>query len=191
MRYTDPFDKVLNEIIEYWEEEGETFERICKAIFDISEYTSHIEIAETADCSRNSVKKHLDRLAEFRLVDKHPGTELACYRRNSAYIEWRVLQHIIDEYPIGEIIERVEELEARQKEMIERVEDLEAPDEGITDETGDIPSIRPTPNVKLNESVSTWLEAANELETIKLRIRLYELAYQTLKNDGHLVSGAF
>lgn len=191
MRYTDPFDEVLNEIIDYWSAEGETFERICKAIFDISEYTSHIEIAETAGCSRNSVKKHLDRLAELGLVDKHPGTELACYRRNSAYIEWRVLQHIIDKYPVEEIIERVAELETRQEEMSKRVEELEAPHEGTSDETGDIPSIRPTPNVKLNKSVSTWLEAANELETIKLRIRLYKLAYETQKNDGHLISREF
>lgn len=174
MRYTDPFEEVLNEILDYWGAEGETFERICKVIFDISEYTSHIEIAETADCSHNSVKKHLDRLTELRVVEKDPRTELARYRRNSAYIEWRALRHIINEYPMDEIIERVEALEVRQ--------------ENLVDKTGEIPSIVPAADVKMHESVGSRMEAANEIELIKRRIRLYELARQAIENDGHLVS---
>ena len=177
MRYSDPFDEVLNEIISYWEAEGETFERICKVVFDISESTSHIEIAEKADCSPNSVKKHLDRLAELGVVKKHPRTQLARYHRNSAYIEWRVLRHIIDEYPMDEIIERVEALEARQEELVGN--------------DGVIPSIVPATDVKLHESVGSRMKAADELELIKRRIRLYELARQARQNDGHLVSREF
>lgn len=177
MRYTNPFEEVLNEILDYWGAEGETFERICKAIFEISEYTSHIEIAESADCSPNSVKKHLDRLAELRVVEKDPRTELARYRRNSAYIEWRALRYIIDEYPMEEIIERVEALEARQEDLI--------------DTSGELPSIVPAADVKMHESVGERMDAANELELIKRRIRLYELARQALENEGHLISRKF
>lgn len=177
MRYTDPFDEVLNEIIGYWAAEGERFEHICKVIFDISESTSHMEIAEKADCSPNSVKKHLDRLAELGVVEKNPRTELARYHRNSAYIEWRALRHIIDEYSMEEIIGRVEALEARQEELIGN--------------TGEIPSIVPAGDVKLHESVGPRMEAANELELIKRRIRLYELARQAQENGGHLVSREF
>lgn len=177
MKYTDPFDDVLNEMIDYWEAEGETFEKICKVIFDISEYTSNMEIADRADCSPNAVKKHLDRLNELRVVEKDSRTEMARYRRNSTYLEWRVLRHIIDEYPMEKIIGRVEALEARQ--------------EYLTGRTDDISSIVPAADIKLNESVGSQMEAANELERIKRRIRLYELARQAIENDGHLVSREF
>ena len=174
MRYTDPFEEVVNESINYWKSEGETFERICKVIFSISEYTIHTEIAEAADCSPNSVKKHLDRLTELRLVEKASGTKVARYRLNSSYIEWRALRYIIDEYSMEEIIERVEALEARQDSLV--------------DKTGEIPTIVPAADVKMHESVGSRMEAANELELIKRRIRLYELARQAIENDGHLVS---
>jgi len=177
MRYSDPFEEVLDEITGYWEAEGETFERICKVIFDISESTSHIDIAEKANCSPNSVKKHLDRLAELGVVNKNPRSMGARYHRNSAYIEWRVLRYIIDEYTMEEIIDRVEALESRQEDLIGN--------------TGEIPSIVPAGDVKLHESVGPRMEAANELELIKRRLRLYELARQARQNDGHLVSREF
>lgn len=177
MRYTDPYEQVLNDILDYWAAEGETFERICKVIFEISESTSHIEIAERADCSPNSVKKHLDRLTELGVVKKHPQTELARYQRNSAYIEWRALRHVINEYSMDEIIERVEALETRQEELV--------------DNTGEIPSIVPAEDVKMHESVGAQMKGANEMELIKRRIRLYELARQAKENDGHLVSREF
>ncbi len=177
MRYTNPFDEVLNELIEYWDPQGETFERICRTIFDVSEYTSYLEIAEEADCAGNSVKKHLDRLAMLGVVDKDPRTDLARYRRNSAYIEWRVLRYIVEEYPMEEIIERVEALESRQEDLM--------------GQTGAVPSIVQATDVKQHESVGPQMKAANELEAIKRRIRLYELARQTLENNEHLISGGF
>lgn len=99
---------------------------------------------------------------------------MASYRRNSAYIEWRALRYIVNEYPMDERIGRVEALEARQ--------------EKITGKTGKIPDIVPAADVMLHESVGPRMEAANELELNKRRIRFYELARQAKENDGHLVS---
>jgi len=72
--------------------------------------------------------------------------------------------------------------------MIKRVEALRRCQENLIGQSGVIPSVVSTSDVKMNESVGSRMLAANELEKIKRRIRPYELARQVLQNDGHLVS---
>jgi len=177
MRYSDPFEEVLEEIQDTWGGEDDAFGRVCSTLFDTEEYTHRSEISELADCALATGTKHLNRLVELGVAQKYPSDSYASYRRNPLYIEWRVLRHIIDEYPMDEIIERVEALEARQ--------DVLVGNDGV------IPSIVPAADVKLNESVGSQMEAADELELIKRRIRLYELVRQARQNDGHLVSREF
>jgi 3-hydroxymyristoyl/3-hydroxydecanoyl-(acyl carrier protein) dehydratase len=114
----------------------------------------------------------LARLVRLRIIEKEPKAPY--YRRNEAYLEWRVLLHIVEEYSMDEIIERVEALESRQEDLVGN--------------TGEIPTVVPASDVKMHERVGPRMEAANELERVKRRIRLYELARQVLQNDGHLVS---
>lgn len=173
MRHTDPFEEVLENILHFWRSEEDVLGRVCAAALDTTEYTHHTEISERADCSSNTAKKHLSRLAQLRIIEKAPETPR--YRRNQSYLEWRVLLHIVEEYSMDEILERVEALESRQETLV--------------DSTGEIPSIIPASDVKMHEQVGPRMEAANELEQVKRRIRLYELARQVLQNDGRLVSG--
>jgi hypothetical protein len=173
MRHTDPFEEVLEKILDFWSSEEDVFGRVCAAALDTTEYTHHTEISERADCSSNTTKKHLTRLVQFRIIEKAPRTPR--YRRNESYLEWRVLAHIVEEYSIDEIIERVEALESRQETLV--------------GSTGEVPSVVSASDVKSHEKVGPQMGAANELERIKRRIRLYELARQVSQSDGHLVSG--
>lgn len=172
MRYTDPFEEVLKDMLEFWNSEEDVLGRVCATALDTKDYTHHTEISERADCSSNATKKHLARLAELRLIEKAPNTTR--YRRNESYVEWRVLCHIVEEYSMEEIVERVDALESRAETLVGN--------------TGIVPSIVPASDVKLHESVGEQMEAANELEGVRRRIRLYELARQVWQNDNHLVS---
>ena len=174
MSKATPFEEVLNEIQDFWNSEEDVFGRICSTIFETTRYTSYTLISEEADCSPNSAKKHLDRLAELGLVERQIKNTTTCYRLNTTYIEWRVLIYIVEKYSLDEIIERVKALEARQEEL--------------SDQNRDVPSIAHASDVQANESIGSRMQAANSLESINRRIRLYELARQVLQNDGHLVS---
>jgi len=172
MRYSDPFEEVLEKILDFWSSEEDVFGRVCAAALDREEYTHYSKISESADTSPNATKKHLARLTQFRIIEKAPKTPR--YRRNESYLEWRVLLHIVEEYSMNEIVERVDALESRQEDLV--------------DSTGEVPTVVPASDVKVHERVGPQMEAANEIERIRRRVRLYELARQTLQNDGHLVS---
>ena len=174
MQYSDPFEEALEQLQEFWDGENDAFGHVCSVLLETAEYTHQSEISESADCALMTGAKYLNRLTELGVAEKYPSESWASYRRNPLYIEWRALRHIIDEYPMEEIIERVEALEARKEELIGN--------------SGEVPSIVSAGDVKLHESVGTRMDGANELELIKRRIRLYELARQARQNDGHLVS---
>jgi len=174
MEYADPFEEVVEEIQAFWRDEEESFSRVCQTIFNMTDFAHYTELAEMADCSPNTAKKHLERLAEIGPVERFSAPKSAQYRRNEVYIEWRVLRYIVEEYPLDEIVERVEALEKRQDEL--------------RGSTGQVPRVVSSSNLKSAESVGEGMQAANELENVRRRIRLYELARQMIQNEGHLLS---
>jgi len=74
MRFTSPFEEVLEEIQDFWNTENDVFGRVCSSIFEIEGYNSYTIISEMADCSPNSSKKHLNRLTELGLVERKMNT---------------------------------------------------------------------------------------------------------------------
>jgi len=115
MNDPEPPNDVVDELREEWNEE--TFDRVMSTILGTSEYTWHREIAEIANCSENSAKKHLDRLVDMGLVQRKPNPNIALYRRNDAYFEWRAVDQAAEQLSAEEIAERVEQLENRREDF--------------------------------------------------------------------------
>lgn len=172
MRHADPYEEVLEEIHNFWSSQDDVFGRICEFVFKTDGYRGQTYISEKSECSVNAASKHLSRLAQLGLVERNKAPSSIQYRRNEQYLEWRVLYHIVENYSMEEIIERVAALEDRQ--------------ESLVDQDGVVPRIASTSDVTLHENVASGMEAANELEYVRRRIRLYEIARQVLQNDGHL-----
>ncbi len=165
----------LEETRQHWKEENDTFGRVYYAILGVSEFTHYPQIAEVADCSPNSAKKHLDRLVEMGLVNRQPNRGLACYRRNDAYFEWRDASRIADELTTDEITERVDSLESRKAEYEARFND-------------DNPAAVSAFEQSDHETTHKRLQSLAEWQSLNRDLQLYELAFRIAANDGHLLN---
>ncbi|ELZ28972.1 hypothetical protein C474_13759 [Halogeometricum pallidum JCM 14848] len=99
-----------------WQKGTDTFGRVYDVVLGITSSTAYTEIAELADCSPNSAKKHLNRLAEMGIVRAEGDSRPATYKRNEGYLEWQDASRIAAELSVEEIIDRVEALEAQRAE---------------------------------------------------------------------------
>ncbi|WP_318568784.1 DUF7342 family protein [Salinigranum marinum] len=84
-------------------------ERVYRTALELNTPTRVVEVAERADCSKNSARRHLRRLADIgvlRRVTENPET----FERNESYFEWRRLNRLSelddDEYRnrLGELL---------------------------------------------------------------------------------------
>ncbi|WP_121820064.1 DUF7342 family protein [Halostella salina] len=157
-----------------WQTGTDTFGRVYDVVLGITSPTAYTEIAELADCSPNSAKKHLDRLAEMGIARADRDTRPATYERNEGYLEWQDASRIATELSTESIIDRVEALEAQRTEYEAEF--------GTTDPTavnvfehGD------------HETIHERMTAVSEWQGVIRDIRLYELARQLSQNDGHLI----
>lgn len=82
-----PEEGAIETARQQWKERTDTFGRVYYAIIGIREFTRFPLIADSANCSPNSAKKHLERLVDMGLVERCPNTKTARYRRNEAYFE--------------------------------------------------------------------------------------------------------
>jgi predicted transcriptional regulator len=84
-------------------------ERVYRTALELYTPTRVVEIAERADCSKNSARRHLRRLADIGVLTRvtdNPET----FERNESYFEWRRLNRLSelddDEYRdrLGELL---------------------------------------------------------------------------------------
>lgn len=157
-----------------WQEETDTFGRVYDVALGVTSPTAYTEIAELADCSPNTAKKHLERLAEMGIVRADRDSRPAQYKRNDGYLEWQDASRIANELSVEEILDRVEVLEERRTEYEAQF--------GTTD-----PRAVSVFDHDEHETVHERMTAISEWQGVVRDIRLYELARQLSQNDGHLI----
>lgn len=155
-------------------DETTAFDRVYETALEATEPTPYPEIAEFADCSPSTAKAHLDRLASMEVVRVDAESQPARYERNDSYLEWRRASRLAGEHTLGQLLERVRELEERQIEFEERF--------GSTD-----PSAVSVFDQDDSATIQERMDALEEWQTIDEEIRLLELARTIVQNDGHLV----
>ncbi len=170
----NPDGNALEAARKQWKEETDTFGRVYYTILGVTEYTHHSKIAEVADCSPSTARKHLNRLVDMGLVNRNPDLHSAYYQRNDAYFEWRDASRIADELTPDEIAERVAHLESRKTEYENRFDD-------------DDPTAVAAFGQSDHENTHERLDALAEWRSLDRDIQLYELAFRIAANDGHLI----
>lgn len=158
-----------------WQEGTDTFGRVYAVILGVTSPTPSTEIAELANCSPNTAKKHLERLAEMGIVQANRDSRPAQYERHEGYLEWQEASRIANGLTVDEIITRVQALEERRKEYEATFETTDPTDVSVFDHDD-------------HETVHERMAAISEWHGVVRDIRLYELARQLSQNDGHLIS---
>ncbi|GGL36380.1 hypothetical protein GCM10009037_19970 [Halarchaeum grantii] len=156
-----------------WPEGMDTFDRVYDVVLGLSELTDYHAIADTASCSVNAAKKHLDRLAEMGVARADTEARPARYARDEGYLEFREASRIAADLSVEEIVERVERLEAERNSYEDRF--------GTTDPSSvDVFAGDHETAHKRMTAVSDWRATIRD-------IRLHELARQLAQHGGHLV----
>jgi len=157
-----------------WQEGADTFSRVYDAILGVTSPTAYTDIAELADCSPNTAKKHLDRLAGMGIVRAHHEGRPATYERNAGYLEWQDANRIATDLSVEDIVDRVADLEEQRSEYEDQFGTTN-PDSVSVFDAGD------------HETIHERMNAVSEWKGVIRDIRLYELARQLSQNDGHLI----
>lgn len=157
-----------------WRRDADTFDRVYDVLLGVTTLTPYAEIAEIADCSPNAARKHLDRLAEMGIARANSEGTPARYARDDAYLEWQEASRIAREVPVEEIVERVRELEAEREAYEERFEATNPASASALD--GDD-----------HEAIHERMAAIADWQAVVRDVRIYELARQIARNDGHLI----
>lgn len=157
-----------------WQEGTDTFGRVYAVLLGTSSPTPYTDLAETADCSPNAAKKHLDRLTEMGVAEADTESRPAKYARNEGYLEWQEASRIANALSVEEIRDRVRELEAQRTTYEDRF--------GTTD-----PAALSAVDSDTHESIHDRMEALSDWQSIIRDVRLYDLARRLAENDGHLI----
>ncbi|MFH5800460.1 sugar-specific transcriptional regulator TrmB [Haladaptatus sp. CMAA 1911] len=169
-----PDPDAIDTVRQRWQENTDTFGRVYDTILGITTPTPYADIAETAECSPNAAKKHLDRLVEMGIARTNRESRPARYERNEGYLEWQEASRIAADLTVDAIIERVQRLEAHREEFEDRFETTDPSSVEVFAQND-------------HESIHEQMEAVSEWHAVERDIRLYELARQLAQNDGHLV----
>lgn len=169
-----PREAAVEKVNNAGKKKTDTFGRVYSALLGVTESTHCPKIAEMANCSQNSAKKHLNRLVEMGLAQKDPSRTRACYRRNEGYFEWREANQIATDLTAAEIIERVHKLESQQEEFEDRFDSNDPASVSVFAQDS-------------HEAIHDRMKAVSEWQRLKRDIRLYELAHRLAENDGHLI----
>ncbi|WP_152040825.1 DUF7342 family protein [Salinigranum salinum] len=101
-------------------------ERVYRTALELYTPTRVVEVAERADCSKNSARRHLRRLADIGVLTRmteNPET----FERNESYFEWRRLNRL-SELDDDEYRDRLGEL-LSEDEAYRETYGVETPDE--------------------------------------------------------------
>ncbi len=116
-----PNRDATDNIRQRWRENTDTFGRVYDTILGITAPTPYADIAETAECSPNAAKKHLERLVEMGIAHNESESRPARYERNEGYLEWQEASRIATDFTVDEIIERVQRLEAHRELTFQKI----------------------------------------------------------------------
>lgn len=134
-------------------------ERVYRVALQLYEPTRVAEVAARADCSPDTARRHLARLADIGVVER-TSNDPDTFARNSSYFEWRK-RNRLEQLSRAELEDRLLALTDRESAFRERY-DADAPGEVDAFEHADYPDIE-----------DVWTELS-EWETVRERIRRLE-----------------
>ena len=134
-------------------------ERVYRVALQLHEPTRVAEIAARADCSPDTARRHLARLADIGVVERI-SDDPATFARNPSYFEWRK-RNRIEQLSRAEREERLSALIDRESAFRERY-DADTPSEVDAFEHADYLDLE-----------DVWMDLS-EWETVRERIRRLE-----------------
>lgn len=143
-------------------------ERVYRAALELYEPTSASEVAERADCSVDTARRHLRRLADIGVVER-TSEQPEAFRRNESYFEWRK-RNRLEQLSDAELSERLAALTERERAFRERY-DAEGPAEVDALDHADYADVE-----------DVWLDLS-EWETVRERIRRIEDVRQNRSSE--------
>jgi DNA-binding MarR family transcriptional regulator len=162
-----PSDEAFEEELRTWERTQDTRQRIKQVVIGVRDPTSPSRIASRARCSPKTARKHLRDLADERIVLRIDDPQGDRYRRNDEYFAWRRAHRLSIERSEAELLDRLEELEERDREYRTCFDEesprvVEFPLEGAThDEIHE-----------LRESLTAWENVRRDIERYHEALRL-------------------
>ena len=143
---------------------GSIRERLLDVVVGLRTPAKVSTIAERADCDTETARDYLEWFDEMGMVQRHDGRPVR-YERNDAYLQWRRIDRIREEYSEQEIVNAL-------GDTLEQIEDyrtqfeVEHPDEvSLVDATQE-----------QNLSTEAAWEALSEWETLEQRAALLDAA---------------
>lgn len=161
-------------LIEGWSTGTDTFARVYRALLSFDKHVHHSEIADVAECSEPSSRKHLQQLHEMGIARRRPHTQYYC--RNEGYVDWWDANRIAEDVPIEYIMDRIETLEQRCEELENKHE---------ANNPANVVSAQDTDD---DLTVSERIEIRSEYEKADRRLRVCEFAVHIATNDGQIIS---
>lgn len=148
-----------------WDAGKTTRDRVYEVAIQLREPATTSDVAERADCSVDAARSHLDWLADVGVVTREEGHPTT-YRRNESYFEWRRVEELRREHTPEELLARLEDLTAEERDFRERY-DATHPD--------DVDALAAADHATVHEA---W-EDLTDWRTVRREIRLLERARRT------------
>jgi len=146
---------------------GPIRERLLDVVVGLRTPTKVSTIAESAECDTETAREYLEWFDEMGMVSRYDGRPVR-YTRNNAYLRWRRVDRIREEYSEEEIVDAL-------GDTIEQIEDyrtqfeVEHPDEvSLVDATRE----------RDLSTEAVW-EALSEWKTLERRAELLDAARRT------------
>jgi DNA-binding transcriptional ArsR family regulator len=162
-----PADETFDEELESWAQTHDTRHRIKHVMAGIREPKPVSHIAERAQCSPKTARKHLEELVDERIASKTDDPQGARYRRNDEYFAWRRAHQLSVEHSEAELLNQLGELESQEETHQNRFDaelpaHVEFPPEDAThDEIHEI-----------WEALTSWETLRNDIQRYREALRL-------------------
>lgn len=88
-------------------------QRVREVLLSCHEPTSVGTVAERADCSPNTARKHLRDLVDLGIARAVTEGETTRYRRNDEFVRWRRANRLAERFDASGLLDRIGELEDR------------------------------------------------------------------------------
>ena len=144
-------------------------ERVYRVALQLYEPARIADVAERADCAPDTARRHLQRLAEFGVIERITDNP-ATYQRNDAYFEWRKRQRLTN-CSMDELQDRLETLTTREHTFHERYD---------ADTPADVDALAHADHNELDE---VWLDLS-EWQTVRDRIERLEAVRRHRTSDS-------
>lgn len=173
---TEVHEDINDAVRREWKEDTDGFDRVRDVIRNSTEAKKASEVAEIAEVSPNTARKHLDRLAEMNRVHVEEKGRTRLYVWDESAEKMERVREISRRYSSAEIEERIREMTSkiggyRQEHECEEPEDLVVQTEEDT-------------SSELWNDVSEWKTTLTNLAVAKAALAFKRVLARSEDDDG-------